>query len=111
MTVSREPPPARSTTPVAPSGLPGIEGLITLAVGVTLAAALYFARAVLERNFRVVRAQFLDFLRSLPEKQVGADGGAEHRDNGRDVFVAPRQMRPYGARGQCRPRNLHREAR
>jgi predicted PurR-regulated permease PerM len=47
VTVSRDPPPARPTAPVAPLGLPGIEGLIALAVGVTLVAALYFARAVL----------------------------------------------------------------
>jgi predicted PurR-regulated permease PerM len=42
-----DPPLTRSATRIAPSAALGIEGLITLAVGVLAVAALYFARDVL----------------------------------------------------------------
>jgi hypothetical protein len=41
---------------------------------------------------------FLDLLTGLPEEQVGRDGGAEHRDQGRQAGAVEVQTRDDGVR-------------
>ncbi|CAB3724255.1 AI-2E family transporter [Trinickia soli] len=47
MSKSMEPRPTRPATQVGPSETPGVQGLITLAVGLAVVASLYFAREIL----------------------------------------------------------------
>ena len=53
------PPPSARPNPVAPAGAPGPSGLATLAVGVTVVAALYFGHEVL---VPIVLAVLLSFI-------------------------------------------------
>ena len=53
------PPPSAQPNPVAPAGAPGPSGLATLAVGVTVVAALYFGHEVL---VPIVLAVLLSFI-------------------------------------------------
>src|SRR4051794_31572198 len=53
------PPPSARPNPVAPAGTPGPSGLATLAVGVTVVAALYFGHEVL---VPIVLAVLLSFI-------------------------------------------------
>ena len=53
------PPPSARPNPVAPAGAPGPSGLATLAVGVTVVAALYFGQEVL---VPIVLAVLLSFI-------------------------------------------------
>ena len=51
----------------------------------------------LRRRPPLPRGSLLDFLLGLPEKQVRADGGAEHRHDRHDV------VRVHGERGTQQP--------
>src|SRR5690349_22068629 len=53
------PPPSARPNPVAPAGTPGTSGIATLAVGVTVVAALYFGQEVL---VPIVLAVLLSFI-------------------------------------------------
>ncbi|CAN7314643.1 AI-2E family transporter [Trinickia sp. LjRoot230] len=59
MSKSMEPPPTRPATPVEPPEARGVQGLVTLAVGLAVVASLYFAREIL---IPVTFAVLLSFL-------------------------------------------------
>ena len=50
---------------------------------------------------------FLDFLRSLPEKQIGADRGAQHRHHHQEVIGIDGGLRPDRRQQRRAPGNLH----
>src|ERR1700737_1598052 len=62
-----------------------------------------------QRFGRTVGADFFHFLRSLPEKQVGADGGAEYCNDQRNGSVIPCDCRPYRMQKDFSPWHIDRE--
>ena len=52
---------------------------------------------------------FLDLLRALPEEEIGADGGAEDRDDQRQRLTRQFDLRHEGADRHRRPVDLHGE--
>ncbi len=56
-------------------------------------------------------ALLLHLLRGLPEEEVGADGGAQHRHERCDVVGAELQLREERGHGRLVPRHVHHEHR
>jgi len=73
--------------------------------------AVRLSRGALQRAPAAVRPHLLDLLRRLPEEQIRADRGAEHRDDGGDVFLLPRDVRKHGVSENRRPGHMHHEDR
>ena len=64
-------------------------------------------RCLFQRFVAEGRALVFDFLRGLPEKQIGADGGAEHRHHHGDIFAFEREVGQQRAAERFFERYVH----
>ena len=62
---------------------------------------------IAKRPAHLALVHFLDFLRSLPEKQIWADGGAEHRDHHQEIVGIDGGVRPDRGQQRLAPGDVH----
>ena len=69
----------------------------------------FFSSGILRVHLPMAQSRFFGFLRGLPEEQIGADGGAEYRDDHEQLITIEIDARKQRCARDLAPWNLHAE--